>query len=116
MSDSGHASGTASRATSERRFDVELHVDGPSLAVQALAGAPILRLYPISAPAPGGELAIGARRAGSWLRLGITCDARLARASSELDRALRAASDELFAAASRPRAFNSASGTGTRSP
>ncbi len=91
--------GLPARIASRRSYDLSVRYDGSPLAGRAIAGARILRVYPIDAPPVWARLAIGAQRHPEGLAVGLTFPALDTAGPGEVVAALERSSAEFVAAA-----------------
>lgn len=92
---------TESPAVSRRRkpYDLSVCFDRSPLAGQRLAGAELLRVYPIDSTPRRARLAIGAQRCGDGLALGLTFSTSIAREPAQVLEAFEMSSAEFVEAA-----------------
>lgn len=87
------------RMRQSRLYDLSVCYDESPLAGREIAGARILRVYPIGATPRSTRLAIGAQRCGDGLSLGLTFSSAVAREPAALLEAFEIASAQFVRAA-----------------
>jgi hypothetical protein len=90
-------------AARRRPYDLSVCYDRSPLAGRRLAGAEVVRVYPIDSTPRSARLAIGAQRCRDRLSLGLTFSTAMAREPAEVLEAFRSASAEFIDAARTTR-------------
>lgn len=94
--------GLPARIASRRSYDLSVRYDANPLAGRAIAGARILRVYPIDATPAWARLAIGAQRHPDGLAVGLTFPSLVADAGDVVSALERSSAEFVAAARSTP--------------